>query len=189
MMKLASFSSRNFDRGASRAREAGWLILSGLLVESWLPGSGWRCWLLRRFGATIGAEVTVKPRVRVKFPWRLQVADDVWIGEAAWIDNLGQVTIGNDVCISQGAYLCTGSHDWTTPTFDLIVRPIEVASHCWIGAMARLAPGTRVGEGAIVAMGATVSGDLASNMIYASRKDGVLSVKPRPSVTTEGDEG
>lgn len=179
MMKLASFTSRDFDRGASRLREAAWLIVSGLLVESWLPGSGWRCGLLRRFGATIGARVTIKPRVRVKFPWRLHVADDVWIGEAVWIDNLAPVTIDHDVCISQGAYLCTGSHDWTSPTFDLIVRPIEVANHAWIGAMARLAPGTRVGEGAVVSMGAMVSGDLDPYRIYVASSRAMPTGKVR----------
>lgn len=179
MMKLALFSSRDFDRGATRAKEAAWLILSGVLVESWLPGSGWRCWLLRIFGAVIGTRVTIKPRVRVKFPWRLSVEDDVWIGEAVWIDNLGTVSIGRDVCISQGAYLCTGSHDWCTTTFDLIVRPIVVASHAWIGAMARLAPGTYVGEGAVVGMGAMVSGNLAPYHVFSLRKEEMLSVKQR----------
>lgn len=179
MMKLALFSSRDFDRGATRAKEAAWLVLSGVLVESWLPGSGWRCWLLRRFGAKIGDRVTIKPRVRVKFPWRLSIEDDVWIGEAAWIDNLGAVSIGHDVCISQGAYLCTGSHDWDKTTFDLIVRPIVVASYAWIGAMARLAPGTCVGEGTIIGMGVMVSGDLAPYHVFSNRKAGMLSVKQR----------
>lgn len=183
-MKLATFSSHDFDRGASRAKEAAWLLVSGLLIESWLPGSRWRCWLLRCFGARIGSGVTVKPHIRVKFPWRLVIDDDVWIGEAVWIDNLGEVNIDHDVCISQGAYLCTGSHDWSSTSFNLIVRPIEIASHAWIGAMARLGPGTRVGESTVVAMGTTVSGELEPNMIYANRKDGGQSIKPRHSVTT-----
>tara|TARA_R110000824_G_scaffold104214_6_gene247354 strand:+ start:24080 stop:24649 length:570 start_codon:yes stop_codon:yes gene_type:complete len=179
MMKLASFSSRNFDRGAPRIKEAAWLFLSGVLVESWLPGSGWRCWLLRRFGATVGERVTIKPRFRVKFPWRLSMEDDVWIGEAVWIDNLGMVFIGHDTCISQGAYLCTGSHDWAKSTFDLIVRPIVVSSHAWIGAMTRLGPGTHVGEGAVVTMGTTVSGNLEAYQVFASSVDGAKSAKPR----------
>jgi putative colanic acid biosynthesis acetyltransferase WcaF len=186
MMKLALFSSRDFHRGAPRVKEAAWLFLLGTLIESWLPGSGWRCWLLRRFGAKIGDRVTIKPHVRVKFPWRLEIADDVWIGEAVWIDNLGTVTIGHDVCISQGAYLCTGSHDWEKPTFDLIVRPIEISSHAWIGAMARLAPGTRVGEGTIVGMGVLVSGELAPYQVLTNGKDGILRVKQRRMDASSG---
>jgi len=186
-MKLASFSSRDFDRGATRVKEAAWLFLSGVFVESWLPGSGWRCWLLRRFGATLGERVTIKPRVRVKFPWRLSIKNDVWIGEAVWIDNLGDVSIGHDVCISQGAYLCTGSHNWDKETFDLIVRPIEISSHSWIGAMARLAPGTRVGEGAIVGMGAFVSGELESYHVLSLRKSQMSTMKLR-QMNTFSDE-
>jgi putative colanic acid biosynthesis acetyltransferase WcaF len=186
-MKLSSFSSRDFDRGAPRAKEAAWIVLSGMFFESWFPGSAWRKWLLRAFGATIGERVTIKPRVRVKFPWRLSVKSDVWIGEGVWIDNLETVLIGSDVCISQGAYLCTGSHDWEKTTFDLIVKPIHISSHAWIGAMARLAPGTRVGRGAIVGMGAVVSGELAPYHVFANRKEGMLTISRRRMVSSSGE--
>lgn len=165
-MQLKSFSNGNFERGASGFKEALWLALSGILVESWLPGSSWRCWLLRSFGASVGRRVVIKPRVRVKFPWRLSIEDDVWIGESVWIDNLDFVTIGHDTCLSQGVFLCTGSHDWKSSTFDLVTRPIFIASHVWVGAMARVAPGAILGEGAVVAMGASVKGELMPYMIF-----------------------
>lgn len=157
-MRLDLFSNDKFERGASRIKEALWLIVSGLFVESWLPGSGWRVALLQLFGARIGAGVMIKPGLKVKFPWRLYVGDCSWIGERAWIDNLGQVTIGNHVCISQGAYLCTGNHDWSSKHFDLLVAPIIVSDHAWICAYTTLAPGSSIGEGAVVVMGETASG-------------------------------
>ena len=167
MVRLDLFANAKFSRGASRLTELCWMAVSGLLVESWLPGSGWRRQLLRAFGARIGKGVIIKPRVRVKFPWRLTVGDHSWIGEEVWIDNLAKVTVGSHCCLSQGAYLCTGSHDWTDPRFGLITRPIELGDGCWLGAKASLAPGTQVEPGAVVAMGSVASGQLAAWTVHA----------------------
>lgn len=166
-MRLDRFSSAGFSRGAPAWKEAAWLILGGVFFSSWLPGSGWRRWLLILFGAHIGCGVIFKPRVRVKFPWRLHVSDHVWIGESVWIDNLAQVTIGAHVCISQGVYLCTGSHDWEMENFELITRPIIIQEHAWIGARACLAPGVVVEQGAVLAMAGMGRGRLAAWTIHA----------------------
>src|SRR5262245_16466396 len=114
---LASFNNAGFQRGRPAIIEALWIVVEALLVKSFIPGSVHRCFLLRLFGAQIGRRVTMKPGVRVKFPWRLTIADDVWVGEDVWIDNLAKVEIGANACVSQGAYLCTGSHDWSASTF------------------------------------------------------------------------
>ncbi|HCQ66712.1 MAG TPA: colanic acid biosynthesis acetyltransferase WcaF [Rhodobacteraceae bacterium] len=175
-MRLDQFTNPDFDRGASKAKEALWIALDGLLLSSWLPGSGWRAALLRAFGASIGTGVVIKPRVRVKFPWRLALADHVWIGESVWIDNLDKVTIGAHTCLSQGAYLCTGSHDWTDPRFALVTKPIRIEGECWVGARATLAPGTIMETGAVLAMGGLGRGHIAGGMIHA----GVAGTAPKP---------
>lgn len=161
-MRLADFSNDDFDRGRSRLVEAGWRSVEGLFFNSWLPGSSWRVWLLRRFGAMVGQGVVIKPHVRVKFPWKLCIGDHSWIGESVWIDNLAEVSIGSDCCISQGAYLCTGSHRWDKEAFDLESRPIVIEDQCWVGAMARVAPGVVLRKGAVLAFGQIAFGDLAA---------------------------
>ncbi|AXI54092.1 colanic acid biosynthesis acetyltransferase WcaF [Sulfitobacter sp. JL08] len=165
-VRLDLFANPEFVRGASRLKEICWMAVSGLLVESWLPGSGWRRQLLRAFGAQIGVGVIIKPRVRVKFPWRLAVGDHSWIGEEVWIDNLCDVTVGTHCCLSQGAYLCTGRHDWTDPSFELITAPIELGHGCWVGAKASIAPGTKGGPGAVVTMGSVASGRLKAWYVH-----------------------
>jgi putative colanic acid biosynthesis acetyltransferase WcaF len=110
--------------------------------------------------------VLIKPNFHVKHPWRLTVGNNVWLGERAWIDNLVDVTIGDNVCISQGAYLCTGNHDWSDPGMGLIARPIRVESGAWIGAFAKIAPGTTIGENAIVTLGAVLLSDAEPHGIY-----------------------
>lgn len=166
-MDLKSFDNADFDRGASRAKELAWLIVSALAVAGPMPGSGWRAVLLRAFGAKIGPGVVLKPGVRVKFPWRLTIGDNSWIGEGAWIDNLAEVRIGHDTCISQGAYLGTGNHDWTSPAFDLVTAPVMIGDQCWVGARATVSPGTRMEDGAVLGIGAVGKGRLVGWTINA----------------------
>jgi putative colanic acid biosynthesis acetyltransferase WcaF len=166
-VSLASFKTSGFFRGRSVFVEALWILVQALFVSSFLPGSAHRRFLLRLFGAQIGKRVTVKPGVRVKFPWRFITADNVWIGEDVWIDNLATVTIEANVCISQGSYLCTGSHDWSSTTFDLITRPIIVRYSAWIAAKACVGPGVVIGEGAVLTLGSSAYSDLDPWSIYA----------------------
>lgn len=138
-----------------------WFCLGApLLSAHWLPGSAWRVWLLRSFGARIGSSCRLKPGLRVKFPWRLVVGHACWLAEDAWIDNLAPVVMGDRVCLSQDAYLCTGNHNFRSPGFDLRLGPITIGTDAWIAARAVLAPGTQIGSGAVVALGAVVSGSV-----------------------------
>ena len=159
-MRLDTYSSK-LDRGASRLVEAVWAVSNALLLSSWLPGTGWRAQLLRIFGARVGRNIVIKPGVRVKFPWRLRIGDHSWLGEDVWIDNLANVHIGEHVCISQGAYLCTGSHDWKSESFDLITKPITLQNRVWICAQATVGPGVVIGEGAVLGLKSSASKDLS----------------------------
>ena len=140
-------------------------IGSPLLAARWLPGSAWRVLVLRWFGSRIGVGCRIKPGLRVKFPWRLHVGCHCWLGEDAWFDNLALIRLGDHVCVSQGAYLCTGNHDLYSPGFDLMLAPITIGSQAWIAARAVLAPGTSIGSGAVVALGAVVSGSVPAGAI------------------------
>jgi len=142
-----------------------------------LPLSSVRRALLRAFGSKIGKAVVLKPGVRVKYPWFLEIDDDAWIGEDVWIDNLGPVRIGRSACLSQGAYLCTGNHDWTDPRFGLRVGPITIGDSAWVGAKCFVGPGVVMEDSAVAAAGSIVSGRLAAGMIYAGNP--LHPVKPR----------
>ncbi|MEB3319777.1 MAG: WcaF family extracellular polysaccharide biosynthesis acetyltransferase [Cyanobium sp.] len=156
----------DYSPGASRVRQMLWFCLGApLLSARWCPGSLWRCQLLRAFGAAVGPGCRIKPGLRVKFPWRLSVGEHSWLGEDVWIDNLAPVWIGSQVCLSQGAYLCTGNHDFTSPGFDLRCGAIRIGDGAWIGAMARLAPGVEIGSDAVVCLGAVVFGFVPPSVV------------------------
>ena len=152
--------------GASLLTLILWFCLGAPLLRCRsLPGSTWRVLLLRSFGAQIGSYCVMKPGVRVKYPWSLQMGDACWLGEDAWLDNIASITLGDRVCISQGAYLCTGNHDFRSPGFELRLGPITIGSDAWIAACTVLAPGTNMGPGAVVALGAVVSGTVEPGSI------------------------
>src|SRR5690606_23230667 len=95
-----------------------WYFTNLLFLNAgWLPSSGIRVFMLRCFGAKIGKGVIIKPFVNIKYPWLLSIGNHCWIGENVWIDNLAQVQIGNHVCVSQGAMLLTGNHNYKDPAF------------------------------------------------------------------------
>jgi putative colanic acid biosynthesis acetyltransferase WcaF len=114
------------------------------------PCFGWRRFILRCFGAKIGAHVNTYPSTRIYFPWNLTIGDWSALGEEAFIYNLGLVTLGAQVTISHRAQLCAGTHDYTQPDLPLLKPPIVIRNQAWICADAFVGPGVTVGEGAIV---------------------------------------
>lgn len=165
-MQLDKFDNSQFSRGRNVVVEVLWRIVEGILFNSWLPGSAWRVVCLRLFGAEIGQGVIIKPYVRVKFPWKLEIGGHSWIGESVWLDNLEHIAIGHDSCLSQGVYLGTGNHRWDRDQFDLVVQPIEIGNHCWLGARSMLAPGVICEDGVVLTMGSQGFARLKSWSIY-----------------------
>lgn len=105
--------------------------------------------------------------MKVKYPWHLAVGDYCWFGEEVWIDNLATVTIGNNVCISQGAYLCTGNHNWNDPAFGLVVAPIDLEDGAWAGAKSILTPGVVLGRCAVAGAGSVIVRSVPDYEIHA----------------------
>ncbi|MEM6329832.1 MAG: WcaF family extracellular polysaccharide biosynthesis acetyltransferase [Planctomycetota bacterium] len=165
---LAGYTVGDYSPGRGPLWRLAWYYAGLLLLESGLlPFRSVPPLLLRAFGAKIGEGVVIKPGVRVKHPWLLEVGDHCWIGQDAWIDNIAPVKIGSHVCVSQGVYFCTGSHDHTTPRFELAERPITVGNGAWVAARATLLAGVTVGSNALVAAGSVVTKDVPRATIVA----------------------
>ena len=158
MVDLSKFDNSWYHPGRNRVIQTLWFLIGlPLLRCSLIPFSAFRVALLRIFGARVGRGVVIKPGVRVKYPWRLSIGNHSWVGEDCWIDNLAQVDIGSNACLSQGAYLCTGNHDWSDPAFRLIVKPIRISDGAWVGAKSTIAPGVDLGRCSIASAGSVVA--------------------------------
>ncbi len=131
------------------------------------PMHGLRCWILRAFGARVGRGVQIYSTVRVFFPWNLIVGDHVAIGDRVEIYNLGELRIGHRATISQGVYLCGGTHDFESARMELVKRDIHVGDDAWVCAQAFLSPGVTVGDGAVVGARSVVTRDVAPWTIVA----------------------
>ena len=144
-----------------------WMVVSCLFFKHSLAVfNSLKIVLLRLFGAQIGKGVLIKPSVTIKYPWLLTVGNYCWIGEGVWIDNLAEVRIGDHVCLSQGAMLLTGNHNFTKATFDLIVKPIILKDGVWIGAQSVVCPGVICESHSILAVQSVATKRLGAFSVY-----------------------
>ena len=143
-LDLASFPAPSIRGNRGLFWQVSWYLTNALFFQGAILGlipSRAKAGILRFFGATVGEGLVCKPRVSIKHPWFLQIGDHVWLGEQVWIDNHTTVAIGSNVCISQGAYLFTGNHDWHDPTFSFFSKEIHISDGVWITAFQRVPPG------------------------------------------------
>ena len=165
-VQLATYDNSWYQPGGGVKRIV-WLFMNAVFFNHGLAVfNGLKIFLLRLFGAKVGKGVLIKPSVNIKYPWFLTIGNDCWIGEYVWIDNLAMVTIGNNVCLSQGAMLLTGNHDFTLSTFDLVVKPITLEDGVWIGAKAVVCPGVYCESHSVLAVQSVATKGMENYTIY-----------------------
>jgi putative colanic acid biosynthesis acetyltransferase WcaF len=168
--------------GARKIKQVLWYFINVIFFINPLNvGGGIKRFWLRVFGAQIGKGVVLKPAINIKYPWKLSIGDYSWIGEKVWIDNLANIKIGKSVCISQGAMLLTGNHDYSKISFDLMVKGIELEDGVWIGAQSIVCPGIHCQSHAVLATLSVATKDLEPYTIY----QGNPAVPVRPRVINE----
>lgn len=175
---LSKYDNSWFYVGSRRIKILLWYFVNVFFFLNPLnPFSSLKVFWLRSFGAKIGNGVVIKPSVNIKYPWNLTIGDYTWIGENVWIDNLVKVNIGSNVCISQGAMLLCGNHDYKRSTFDLIVNPIIIEDGAWVGAKTVVCPGTIMRTHCVLTVGSVASKELSAYSVY--RGSPAVKVKDR----------
>jgi len=156
---------RNF-RGRSVVIVQLWWVVQASFF-SWSPQFAyrWRNFLLRCFGAKIGKGVIIRSTVKITYPWKLSIGDYAWVGDNVELYTLGNITIGANAVVSQKSYLCTGSHDYHSDTFDIYAQPIVIKEKVWIATDVFVAPGVTIGKGAVIA---------ARSSVYKNMPEGVV---------------
>jgi putative colanic acid biosynthesis acetyltransferase WcaF len=166
LIDLRLYDQSWFDRG-----KPGWFILLWWLVQaiafplSLHNAHGFRCWLLRLFGAKIGKGVLIRPTARFTYPWKVEIGDYSWIGDDVVLYSLDRITIGTQCVISQKCYLCTGSHDFRDVAFNLVTAPILVGNGAWIAADCFIGCGVKIGANAAIGARSSVFSDIPEQQV------------------------
>jgi len=180
-VRLSEYDHGDHDPGAGLVRRIAWYVCNAVVFASWLvPPSAPKRWLLRCFGAVVGRGVVIKPNVNIKYPWRLTIGDHSWIGEGAWLDNLGAIEIGRNACVSQGARLLTGNHDYRDPRFRLRVGSIRIDDCAWVGAYAVVCPDVTIARGSVISVASVVTRSTREDWVYAGSP--ATALRPRYGV-------
>ncbi|GAD79638.1 WcaF family extracellular polysaccharide biosynthesis acetyltransferase [Vibrio ezurae] len=168
---MSKVSLKNYDNSwfqpGNKTKIALWIFVNAIFFRTLLPiPIPVKLIILRVFGAKIGDGVIIKPNVNIKYPWNLVLGNNTWVGEGVWIDNLDIVKVGDNCCLSQGCYLLTGNHDFTTQNFDLMIDKIDIQNEAWVGAQSVVCPGVTLGRGAILTVGSIATKNLDQLGIY-----------------------
>jgi putative colanic acid biosynthesis acetyltransferase WcaF len=172
---LAARRGHPYDKGRGFIAQALWVAVSTLVfTQVWCPNR-LRCSLLRWFGAEVGKGVLIRHRVTVQWPWKLSIGDNSWVGTGAELYNIDTIVIGSDVAISQQAYLCTGSHDRRSPTFEFDNGPIVVEDGAWLCARTTVLRGVTIGANSVIGATALISHDVPPDSIVRPPQPAVVS--------------
>ena len=167
-----SFSLRN------RACRLLWMLVSCLLFA---PSPrflhGWRAFLLRLFGATVGRGVHVYPKAEIWAPWNLVLHDECGIADGAILYSQALIELGHRAVVSQGAHLCTGTHDFEVAGHLLVAKPIRIGEYAWVAAEAFIHPGVTIGAGCVIGARSVATKNMPAWTVCAGHPCKVL--KPR----------
>lgn len=167
-IRLNRYSQAGYERGKNGAVVLLWWFVQATLFRcSPQPLYGFRRWLLRLFGASVGRGVKVRPTAIVTYPWKVAIGDHSWIGDRAELYSLGRIEIGAHCVVSQRSYLCTGSHDMADPAFSLVVKPVRLEDGAWVASDVFVHAGVTIGTMAVVAARSTVVRDIPAEEVHA----------------------
>lgn len=175
---LSKYTKGNYSVGKNKIVQLLWYMVNHtVFMSAFFVSKGLKRFLLRLFGAKVGKCVVIKPCVNIKFPWRLSVGENSWIGEGVWIDNHDNIIIGKNCCISQGVLLETGSHNYKSLDFKLITAPITIHDGAWICAKSVVLPKTEIGKNVVLSASSVIQGNTEEGFIY--RGNPAIAIKKR----------
>lgn len=167
-----SFSFRN------RLARFAWGVMYTLLFRTSLrPLHSWRSFLLRCFGAKVGKGCHVYPKARIWAPWNLVIEDYAGIADDVNCYSMAVISLGKKVVVSQGTHLCTGTHDYEDPNFQIYAKPIYIDDNAWLGAESFVSPGITIGAGAVIGARSVVTKDIPAWTVCAGNP--CKPIKPR----------
>jgi putative colanic acid biosynthesis acetyltransferase WcaF len=142
------------------------------------PFNRWRLFLLSMFGCKISGLPFVANTCRIYMPWNVELMDRCCIGDKANLYSLGHITIEERVTVAQECYLCTGTHDFASPTLELVTNKIVIKKDSFLGFRVSVLPGTIVESNCIIGACTTVSKNVERNTMLVAAQNRTF-VRPR----------
>jgi putative colanic acid biosynthesis acetyltransferase WcaF len=139
-----------------------------LTLASWTPPPlhRWRIFLLRVFGAKVPYSAFLYGSARIWYPPHLTMHERATLGPGVNCYCMGKIEVGAYAIVSQGAYLCSGTHNFHTPAFQIYAKPINIGADAWVCAEAFVGPGVKLGHGAVLGARAVTFEDLEPWSVY-----------------------
>jgi len=153
---------------SDRVRRALWNMVWAILFRtSPRPFHGWRRFILRCFGAKVGRGAHIYSNARIWAPWNVEFGEECGVAERVILYSQGKIILGRRCVVSQGAHLCTGTHDYSKSEFPLVTAPISVGNEAWLAAECFVLPGVKIGDGAVIGARSVVTTNIPSWMVCA----------------------
>jgi len=175
-----SFSPRKAFRFARKycrskfAQTAAYKWMRGFLMEylvndilPHIPFWSVRRFILKRLRVRIGHKSFVMKHNYIMSANRLSIGNCSDVNRGCTLDARGGIAIGDNVSISHGVRIMSGSHDLRSSNFRSVYMPVEIGDFVWIGVGATVLGNVRIGKGAVVCAGAVVTRDVDSFSIVA----------------------
>nr|WP_072937465.1 putative colanic acid biosynthesis acetyltransferase [Rhodococcus koreensis] len=178
---LSQFVGFGYDKGRGKIAQVSWMTVSGLIFMRWWCPNTVRLAILRLFGASVGRNVLIRHRVRIHWPWKLSIDKNSWIGEGVWILNLEPVTIGSNVCVSQDVFLCTGSHKFSSPSFEFDNGSIVIEDGAWLAAQSTILRGVRIGNNSLIGAKTLIFKDVPARCRVLAPGASHTATPPKPA--------
>jgi len=137
-------------------------------IVMWNPFYFIRATYLMPLLNSLGKGVAIGRYVDIRSPYRISIGAHTTINKYVLLDGRGGLLkIGNNVDIAQEAQIWTLQHDYNSPTYEAVGKPVLIDDYAWIGTRSIILPGVTIGKGAVVAAGAVVTHDVAPYHVVA----------------------
>lgn len=113
--------------------------------------------------------VIIEPGFQCDYGVNIRVDEGAYVNFNCVFLDSASINIGKHVLFGPGVHVYTVDHpkDWQTRMMaQCVAKPVTIADHVWIGGGAKIFPGVKIGEGAIIAANAVVRENVLAGQVY-----------------------
>lgn len=115
---------------------------------------------------------------------KLELGDNVWIGDNFYAKANAEIKIASGTIISRNVEIWTANHnydsdDLTAVPYDrrMIAKPVTIGENVWIGTHVLILPGVTVGEGSVIGAGSVVTKDVPACAVVGGNPAKVIKFR------------